>query len=315
MDYILCGAGKRGKELYSFLKYFLEAKNIGRVIGFIDSNPQLDDIDGVPVYLPEKLEENNGESTYIITPFNNEIIEFYTSRLQGKNYIIYHNLEDLAGFLKMDLTSMRREICAYWHVDNMDDYFDEAELDESISAFWGESSEFKKLFDCLDLTNVIELACGRGRHIKEYVDRSGHVTVVDILQKNIDYCKERYRDNSNISYYKNEGYNLMDLPSDTYTSLFCYDAMVHFEMLDINSYLVDIFRVLKRGGKVLLHHSNFDAYYDGSFTHERIHGRAFMNYKVFAYLALNAGFQVVKQQIIPWGGLPALDCVTLLEKK
>lgn len=312
-DFVICGAGKRGKEVYSFLKYLLESKGNGKIVRFIDSDSTLNDIDGVPVCLPEKLNDSTN-LVYIITPEKKEIIEFYKSKLQGKEYIIYKNLRHIAEYFQLDLTTIQRELCAYWHVDNMDWYFNDAELEEKLSRFWGEDSDFRRLFNSLDLTNVIELACGRGRHVSKYLKLANHVTLVDILQKNIDYCKNRFKESDKISYYKNDGYDLSELPSNSYTALFCYDAMVHFEMLDINSYLLDIYRVLKCGGKVLLHHSNFDAFYDGSYLGDSLHGRTFMNYKIFAYLAIHAGFKIKEQKIINWENVSNLDGITLLEK-
>lgn len=313
MDIIICGAGKRGKELYPFLKYFMNNGNIGKIVGFIDSNFEIKSIDGIPVFLPERINEFK-DVIYIITPAKSEIIKFYEEKLQGKDYFIYQDTKSLATLFQIDLTSIQREECAYGHIDKMNKYFDDAESEEMLSRFWGKDSEFKKLFDCLDLTNVIELACGRGRHVKQYLNRATDITLVDILQKNIDYCKNRFGKNNKINYYKNNGYNLSELPSNSYTALFCYDAMVHFELLDINSYLVDIQRVIKKGGKILLHHSNYDAFYDGSYTNKCILGRAFMNYKVFSYLAIHAGFKILNQKIISWEGFSDLDCVTLLEK-
>ena len=40
-----------------------------------------------------------------------------------------------------------------------------------------------------------------------------------------------------VQYYRNNGFNLEQLPSEEYTALFSYDAMVHFEMIDIYEYL------------------------------------------------------------------------------
>lgn len=52
------------------------------------------------------------------------------------------------------------------------------------------------MFQQLDLTNVVELACGRGRHVPMYIDKAGGVTLVDILQKNIEICQERFKEYS-----------------------------------------------------------------------------------------------------------------------
>ena len=160
--------------------------------------------------------------------------------------------------------------------------------------------------------NVIELACGRGRHVPHYLQKAGKVTLVDILEENISACKKRFVDEKNISYYCNNGYNLAELETGKYTSLFCYDAMVHFEMLDIYEYLKDIYRVLIPGGKVLIHHSNNTSDYKASFANAP-NGRSFMSKDIFAYLAYRAGFEILEQEIIDWG-IKNLDCISLIQK-
>jgi ubiquinone/menaquinone biosynthesis C-methylase UbiE len=168
------------------------------------------------------------------------------------------------------------------------------------------------MFCQLDLSNVIELACGRGRHVPHYIDKSGEITLVDILDKNINYCKDRFKSEDKIKYYKNNGFDLRELESDCYTALFSYDAMVHFEMMDIYSYLNDIYRVLKNGAKVLIHHSNYGDDYKASFENGP-GGRSYMTKDCFAYLAYRAGFEVIEQKVIDWG-VKNLDCITLLAK-
>ena len=79
--------------------------------------------------------------------------------------------------------------------------------------------------------------------------------MVDINASNIDACKRRFQGKENVSYLVNGGSNLSPLRSETYTSIFCYDAMVHFEALDVISYILDISRVLVAGGQALLHYS------------------------------------------------------------
>lgn len=89
--------------------------------------------------------------------------------------------------------------------------------------------------------------------------------------------------------------------------------MVHFELLDIYSYLRETYRVLRKGGRALLHHSNYDSDYKNSFANNAA-GRSFMNSAIFAYLSYRAGFTIVEQRVIDWAGREKLDCITLLEK-
>lgn len=114
-------------------------------------------------------------------------------------------------------------------------------------------------------------------------------------------------------YYHNNGFNLEKLQDNSYTALFTYDSMVHFEMMDVKEYLQDIYRVLRRGGKALFHHSNYSADYKADFAHAP-HARCFMNKDLFAYLANRVGFKILSQEVIDWYGISNLDCITLVEK-
>ena len=116
-----------------------------------------------------------------------------------------------------------------------------------VDVFWNENSVFYRYFKQLDLSSVIELACGHGRHVPYYIDRAGKVTLVDILEENMEICKARFKRYDKLEYYKNNGYNLEKLPDESYTSLFTYDSMVHFELMDVYEYLKDIYRVMRRG--------------------------------------------------------------------
>lgn len=309
---ILCGAGNRGNELYLFLNYISEELNCVRIIAVIDREKKM--LGETEVLRPEAISDLDSKALFIITPESEEIRNYYKALLQGKEFVLYDEKFDLTEVLGIDRTTLNRERCAFLHINGMNEYFDEAEGKELLNVFWGEGSVFRWLFQRLDLSNVIELACGRGRHVPNYISSAGHITLVDILQKNIDICRSRFRDYENISYYKNQGYDLSELNDEEYTSIFSYDAMVHFELLDINSYLNDFYRVLKPGGKVLVHHSNYDAIYNGRYGRSLSYGRAFMNYKIFSHLAIHAGFIVLDQQLLRWNDFPDMDCVTLLEK-
>lgn len=206
-----------------------------------------------------------------------------------------------------------REYCAFIHAKYNDKWFDDAEQKEAVDIFWSDNSKFYQHFKRLDLSNVIELACGHGRHVPYYIDSAEKVTLVDILEENMEICKERFKDYDKIEYYQNNGYNLERLPDDNYTALFTYDSMVHFELMDIYEYLKDIYRVLLEGGYALFHHSNYASDYKTNFTNSP-HARCFMSKDIFAYLAYRTGFKVVDQSVIDWYGTKGLDCITLLKK-
>ncbi len=306
--YIIYGAGKQGQTYLEFLK---RKELDSYIIGFCDKRYNI-----IGKILDKQVfsydEAKTYDTCFIVAVGDVEAGQEINEMLDtdGQKHC---SIDEFAKLMNINRVEFNREFCALFHVDNMDEYFENAETEDSIGIFWNDKSEFKRMFLKLDLKNVIELACGRGRHVPQYMSNAEHITLVDILAKNIEFCKKRFQDQCNITYYQNNGYNLNELESNSYTSLFSYDAMVHFEMLDIYEYLVDIYRILIPGGKVLLHHSNNGENYKASFNNMK-HGRSFMNKSVFAYLADRAGFEVVEQKTIDWEGYNKLDCITLLQK-
>lgn len=304
---ILYGAGKRGRAMYAFLK----SKGANDIItGFCDKkHDEIQKVDDLNVY---GIDEVRGKGyLFCITLLDeNGRRKIKDTELVGEKCI---DFSDIATHLECDKITFNREFCAFYHCDDMEKYYEDAE--DNVDVFWNENSEFYKMFCMLDLTNVIELACGRGRHVPMYLEKAGRVTLVDILEKNLDACRKRFADASDkIYYYANDGYDLRKLEDSAYSSLFTYDAMVHFEMMDIYSYLKDIYRYLKPGGRALFHHSNYTKNYKANFCNAP-HSRNFMSRNLFAYLAYRVGFNVLIQKEIDWFGTPKLDCVTLLEKE
>lgn len=304
---IIYGAGKRGKQFYNFIK---QRNGQNNVYAFCDENyKNIKEIDGKKVVSFDEACEYG--LPFFISIVETDISKGIREKIEKRNATCV-DAGYFADLLDEDRVSFNRDFCAFFHLEGMDQYFDSAESNAGISVFWGENSPFLNMFEKLDLDNVIELACGRGRHVPHYLHKAGTITLVDILQKNIDICKTRFKDEKGICYYCNNGYNLNELESEKYTALFCYDAMVHFEMMDIYEYLKDIYRVLVSGGRVLIHHSNNTSDYKASFANAP-HGRSFMSKDIFAYLAYRCGFKIIEQKEIDWG-VENLDCISLLQK-
>jgi len=306
---IIYGAGKRGKAYYEFLEKYGKSDVIA---GFCDKNyASIESLNGKKVMSFE--EAINYQVPFLISIADKESVKSIRAMIEEKQGKLM-DFDDMAELLGKDRVTFNREFVAYYHIDHMNQYFEDAEKTAAIDCFWGENSPFRKKFIKLDISNVIELACGRGRHVPNYMQQAGTITLVDILEQNIKACQKRFANEKNIIYYCNNGYNLAELKTGEYTSLFCYDAMVHFEMMDIYEYLKDIYRVLVPGGKVLIHHSNNASDYKASFANNPLHERSFMNKDIFAYLAYRAGFKVLEQEVIDWGKVKDLDCISLLQK-
>jgi ubiquinone/menaquinone biosynthesis C-methylase UbiE len=222
--------------------------------------------------------------------------------ISHRENIIAHNISG----------NMTKDIANDWKSSK---YYDQAE--KWIDVFWNKDTVFYKYFNQLDCSAIVELACGQGRHVQKYIEKSKTITLVDINQENIDFCKNRYKNESKINYLVNSGNDFSGIKANSQTAIFTYDSMVHFEMLDILSYIKDANRILVNGGKILFHHSNADFSPELYYT-EKPHSRNFMSADIFAYFALRNGFNVLSQDVFSWGGgencYPDIDCLSLCQK-
>ena len=302
---ILWGSGNCGKYIFKTFN----KKGIN-VIAFGDSNSDKigQSILGIPIISKVDVAKNYMDAAIIITTQreNNEKIR---DELRAAN--IHNDIYTLSEVLAAEGVGDRRRECAEFHLDHMDNYFKNAESQRSRDVFWSNSSPFKELFDMLDTRKIVELACGRGRHVQHYIDETEKIVLVDVLEKNISFCRERFKGYSHIQYYTNSGCDLKELLDDEFTAIFSYDAMVHFESIDIYYYLLETYRILGHGGMALYHHSNNHQDYRTSFM-TGVNGRNYMSMDLFAHFADRAGLEVIDQKVIKWGDVE--DGLTLLKK-
>ncbi|WP_313340224.1 class I SAM-dependent methyltransferase [Lacrimispora sp.] len=308
MDTVIYGAGIRGQKFYDILK------NHGILVKcFCDIRAEeilSVNINGeiVPVITYEKLLEID-LCQVVVGIANGGVCSEISSKLENDKIKVVQ-IGSLLYKSTNDIVSSNRKFIKDYHLREMQDYFIDAE--NNLNIFWDEASDFLKYFNMLDLTNVVELACGHGRHVNKYKKNANKIILVDILEDNIEFCKKRFASEDNIDYYVNSGCDLSEIDSESITSLFTYDAMVHFEMWDVFSYLKETKRILKNGGMALFHHSNNTESNNVTFATGTA-GRNYMSKDLFEYLCNRAGLNVVEQKVIDWSS-PLLDCITLVSK-
>lgn len=210
------------------------------------------------------------------------------------------------------------EVAHHWKKNG---YYDRAEMQDWLDPFWSETSPFREMFKKLEGSCCIELACGHGRHTAHIIQdpslpHPSRMILMDINRENIAHCRQRFAGRTDIQLLTNNGMDFSPLEEHTATSVFCFDAMVHFEYDCVISYVKDAYRVLQRGGRALFHHSNYTV--PGSMWLTNPHCRNFMSRELFAHVALRSGFEVADQVILNWGEggdrVEKIDCLTLLEK-
>lgn len=196
-------------------------------------------------------------------------------------------------------------------------YFAQAEEGEYTERAWNGALPFRPLFDTMDPTHLVELACGRGRHLPFYRDLCQTITMLDVNETNVSACRERWGDDTRIRFGVCDGASFTGVADASTTAVFSYDSMVHFDVRAVIGYLDDAVRILVPGGRILLHHSNY-AGNPGGYYGQNPHGRNYMTQDLFRHLAETAGLRVLDSRLMDWGGGRTLfrntDAVTLMEK-
>ncbi|CRK58796.1 hypothetical protein [Alloactinosynnema sp. L-07] len=170
----------------------------------------------------------------------------------------------------------------------------------------------------LPAAHVLEIAPGFGRITQYLAPSTPRLTVVDLTQRCIDACKERFKELDHIEYHVNDGRSLAMVPDDSVDFVFSWDSLIHVEEDVIKSYLEQLATKLVPGGTGILHHSNMDAYRgaDGELTVENVHWRAAsMSAAKFRGFCRDVGLRCLVQELVPWGGPEFTDCISVFRRE
>ncbi len=238
---IAYGAGEFGKQLSGFLNY----KGYDGLYCFADRDAtKIGKLNGYSVKSPDECVSM--DFPFVILIRDNDLRTSVEASLREKGCDVYRDITAWVLDSGMSATEWHRDYVSYVHINDMLDYYKKAEGESCMNIFWNGDSPFFSMFSKLDLTDTVELACGHGRHVTKYIKDVNNLTLVDVLDENINFCKERFELYKNIRYYHNNGRDLREIPNESCSCVFSYDAMVHFEMMDVWSYLKEIHRILKK---------------------------------------------------------------------
>ena len=137
---------------------------------------------------------------------------------------------------------------------------------EEWSDWWGGS---RALWDAaiapriarfLPATRILEIAPGYGRWTQYLKEECDSLEVVDIAERCLDHCRERFSGDEHISYHLTDGSSLTMLDDRSIDVAFSFDSLVHVEMDVLEAYLSQLSDRLSPDGVGFFHHSNIGAY-------------------------------------------------------
>ena len=101
---------------------------------------------------------------------------------------------------------------------------------------------------------LLEIGPGGGRWTEVLQRRAKTLYVVDVSEKAIQLCKDRFADCSNIVFKLGNG-STIDLTDASIDAVWSYDVFVHITPVDVRTYFRELRRILKRGGRAVIHHA------------------------------------------------------------
>lgn len=190
------------------------------------------------------------------------------------------------------------------------------------SATWGGSDYlwwgtlFPRIVRFLPCQRGLEIAPGYGRITGYLLHYCRQLTVVDLTERCIEACRERFAEVDHLEYHVNDGRSLAMVADGSVDFAFSFDSLVHADADVLESYVHELARVLAPTGFAFLHHSNLGAFRDrdtGALPFVNQHWRSeTMSAELMRAYCEDAGAACIGQEIVNWGGEALHDCFSLL---
>ncbi len=161
---------------------------------------------------------------------------------------------------------------------------------------------------------VVEIGPGYGRLSAFLKGHCESLVLVDVAENCIEFCRRRFAADRHLEYWANDGRSLAMLADGSVDFVFSFDSLVHADMKVMTAYLGEIARVLKFGGRAVLHHSNLAALAAPAAVgknHLRAHDVSAE--RVRHLVARDARLECRIQELVSWDASGRLlDCISSL---
>ena len=128
--------------------------------------------------------------------------------------------------------------------------YDWSRSGEEWSAPWGGPSPqwygciLPRIHRWVPAESMLEIAPGFGRWTQFLSPLARTLTIVDLSERCIAACRERFAERTNISYVVNDGRSLPGVADRSIDFAFTFDSLVHVEMDVVSAYIGELSRTL-----------------------------------------------------------------------
>lgn len=102
---------------------------------------------------------------------------------------------------------------------------------------------------------ALEIAPGYGRWTEHLLPRASRLDIVDINENCLGACVERFSEDDRLVPHLSPGACLPFIAADSVDFLWSFDSFVHMDPVVVRGYVREIGRVLRPGGRAVIHHA------------------------------------------------------------
>jgi SAM-dependent methyltransferase len=99
----------------------------------------------------------------------------------------------------------------------------------------------------------LEIGPGAGRWTEVLLARSTRLIGIDVSERAIQLCRERFGGRSNAEFQVGDG-RTINVADSSIDGIWSYDVFVHISPVDVKNYFREFSRILKPGGRAVIHH-------------------------------------------------------------
>jgi ubiquinone/menaquinone biosynthesis C-methylase UbiE len=189
---------------------------------------------------------------------------------------------------------------------------------EEWSAEWGgsESEWFgviaPRIGRYVPARRILEIAPGFGRWTVYLSKHCERLQAVDLSDRCVAHCQERFSHLSHVECFSNDGLALPMIADRSIDFAFSFDSLVHAEADVIHSYLLELARTLTDEGVGFVHHSHLGAF-PLETPNEHSRSRS-MTADRFASYCEDSGLHCISQEMVNWIQDETIDCFSVFTK-